>query len=250
MTKLACGTLIVVALATVQGAGARGTVARGHDVIAFVRFSARSGHPRIYTVSPRGAKPRLLRLPVSAAAGPAWSRGGRRLAFIGGQNAPNANSVTVGDELYVAAANGSRARRLTYDAAHEAGPSWAPDGKRIVFLRSRPGSTRSSLWIMGRNGRRARRLTYGTIDLEPSWAPGGRWIAFLRINPKTYHSGIWLVRPDGSGLRRILRGLKHASDPVWSPDGSHLLLTNGKALLVVARDGSGRRTLAKLSTDA
>jgi Tol biopolymer transport system component len=95
-----------------------------------------------------------------------------------------------------------------------------------------------------------RRLTFGNVDLQPSWAPDGGWIVFLRIDARTRTSGIWLVRPDGSGLHRILRHLPNVSDPVWSPRGDRLVVSDGARLLVVAPDGSQRRVLTLLAADA
>ena len=245
-TALSLAAILVAAPVIVPAAGADSAVPRS-SVIAFVRYTAQSGHPRIYTIDVGSHAVRLLRLPAAATAGPACSSTRRGLAFVGGLNRPNESGVTIGDELYVAAADGSRARRLTHDAAHESGPSWAPDGNRIVFTRSAARGNRSSLWLVGADGRGLRRLTYGAIDLEPSWSPGGSWIAFLRIDPKNYRSGVWLVRPDGSGLRR-LAGLEGMSDPVWSPNGSRLVASDGKKLFVAAPEGTGRRLVARLAT--
>jgi len=230
-------------------APAHSGVAPADATIAFVRFSPRVGHPRIYTVGADGSATRALRLPVAAAEAPAWSPDGRRLAFIGGRNRPNEQHVQVGDEIYVARADGSRAKRLTADAGHESAPAWSPDGKRIVFVRSPRSSNRSSLWIVGANGRGLRRLTSGSIDLQPSWSRRGQ-IVFVRIQPNTFRSGIWLVRPNGTGLRRILARLRNVTRPVWSPVGPRLLLTNGKTLMVVNGNGSKLRTIANLAADA
>jgi TolB protein len=226
---------------------ARGAAATAK--IVFVRFVPRLGHPRIYTVAADGKETRALRLPVAAAEGPALSPDGRRLAFIGGRNRPNERHVQVEDELYVALADGAQARRLTAGRAHESAPAWAPDGKRLVFVRSSGTRVRSSLWIIGANGRGARRLTSGAIDIQPSWSRRGQ-IVFVRIEPRTFQSSIWVVRPNGKGLRRLRIGVRNATRPVWSPRGSRLLLTNGKTLMVAAADGGKPRVVAKLGTDA
>jgi dipeptidyl aminopeptidase/acylaminoacyl peptidase len=239
-------TLVAALAFALPAAGADSAVARS-NVIAFVRYTAQSGHPRIYTIDVGSHALRSLRLPAAAAAGPACSSTRRGLAFVGGLNRPNEGGVTIGDELYVAAADGPRARRLTHDPAHESGPSWAPNAKRIVFTRSAMKGNRSSLWLVGADGRGLKRLTYGAIDLEPSWSPNGAWIAFLRIDPKNYRSGVWLVRPDGSGLRRLPK-FEGMSDPVWSPNGSHLVVSDGKGLFVAAPNGTRRRLIARLAT--
>jgi Tol biopolymer transport system component len=251
MKGAAYALLLAAAVVATTGAvaQARSQIAASDGTIAFVRFSTRVGHPRIYTIGTDGRGLRRLRLPVAAAEGPAWSPDGRSLAFIGGRNRPNEVHVQVEDELYVARADGLWAKRLTARPTHESAPAWSRDGKRLVFVRSAGSRSRSSLWIIGSNGRGARRLTFGAIDIQPSWSRRGQ-IVFLRIVPGTFQSGIWLVRPNGRGLRRLRTRLPNVTRPVWSPVGSRLLLTNGKALMVVNADGSRLRTIANLATDA
>ena len=251
MKRAAYGLLLVAAATATIGAAAQAGshAAASEDRIAFVRFSTRVGHPRIYTVGTDGRAIRAVRLPVAAAEGPAWSPDGRSLAFIGGRNRPNEAHVQVEDELYVARADGSRARRLTARRTHESAPAWSRDGTRLAFVRSAGSRRTSSLWVIGANGRGARRLTSGAIDIQPSWSRSGQ-IAFLRIDPRTFQSAIWLVRPNGRGLRRLRTRLPNVTRPVWSPVASRLLLTDGKMLMVVNADGSKRRTIAKLAADA
>ena len=66
-------------------------------------------------------------------------------------------------------------------------------------------------------------------DGAAAWSPDGRWIAITRrslagsnLSPG---NDIWLIRPDGSEARRITQteGILYQA-PVWSPDGSHLLV--------------------------
>jgi TolB protein len=218
--------------------------------IAFVRYSVRVGHPRIYAVALPHGKPLPLRLPGIATGGPAWSRDGQTLAFLVGKNNPDSHDITGSENLYVSRPDGSKLRRLTSRTIRVGEAGWAPDGRRLAFVRQAVNSNRSSLWTVALSNRALRQVTGGYLDIEPSWAPSGRAIAFLRIDPRTYQSGIWLVRPDGSGLRRILSDFTGASDPVWSPDGSRLLVQNGPALYSVRPDGAGREKIVSLTEDA
>jgi len=239
-----------VTLVTLAGASApAGSAPTDTRQVAFVRFDAHSGRLRIFTAGLSGGAPRALSLPAPDAQSPAWSPDGSMLAFVGGTGARDARYVAGEVDLYVAASDGRRARRLTDDHAQETAPAWSPDGKRLVFVRPARTGNRSSLWRVGADRRGARRLTFGNVDLEPSWSPRGDRIVFVRITP-SFESGIWEIRADGSGLRRILPGLQGATDPVWSPDGSKLLLTDGRTLFTIRPDGGGRRTVAELTADA
>jgi len=213
--------------------------------VTFVRFVA-PHPPALYTVG--GGAPRRLDLPVAAAAAPAWSRDGSRIAFTGGTAAPGRSDFTGPTRIWSARRDGSRAVAATHGAVRDGAAAWAPDGRRIVFARA--AGKRSSLWIFDRNGGTARRLTHGAIDVEPSWSPDGRSIAFVRIDPLRFQSGIWLVRPDGTKRRRILASFRGATDPVWSPDGTRLLVEDGRALYSVQPNGGGQTLLARLSADA
>ena len=216
--------------------------------IAFVRFSVPVGRPRIYVVRPGGA-PRALHLPGDATQGPAWSRNGRKLAFIAGANKLPSPDISGHSVLYVSTVGRSGPRAVTNGRFRDGQAAWAPGGEQLAFVRSRPGNL-SSIWVVGADGRSRRRLTRGHLDLEPSWAPDGRTIAFLRVSRKTFQSGIWLMRSDGSHAHRILRRIRNLAEPVWSPGGGRLLVQNGRTLYSVRPDGSGRRTIVTLGTDA
>jgi TolB protein len=221
-----------------------------HGKIAFVRFSVSVGHPHIYSLTLGRKKAKRLPLLGPATGGPAWSPNGSMLAFVVGKNAPDSRDITGLVHLYVSTANGRRLRRLTHTASRVGAATWSPDGKRLAVVKSAAKGNGSSLWIVRVDGGTALRVTQGSIDLEPSWAPNGRTIAFLRVNARTYQGGIWVVRPDGSGLHRILSRFKNISEPVWSPDGTRLLVRDSRAIYSVTPAGGDRRTIARLSADA
>jgi Tol biopolymer transport system component len=241
--------LVIAAAATAVAAGAMpsaGATAPRPGIV-FARLGPRVDWPLLYVASGSG---RIRRLPLGApgASGPAPSPDGTRLAFVGGRPGRDASDLTNGVDLYVAAADGRRAQRLTRTAANEAAPSWSPSGRQIAFVRYGAGNG-SSLWVVGANGRRPRRLTAGPTDIQPAWSPRGSEIAFVRIS-RSYESQIWVVRPDGSHAHRILVHLVAATDPQWSADGKTLLLSDGETLFTVRTNGSAPRVLVTLTTDA
>ncbi len=78
-------------------------------------------------------------------------------------------------------------RRLTDDGGSY-GPSFSPDGSRIVFssigdeghLSDTTGPSGLDLYVMAADGSGRRRLLDGNEDVSPAWSPGGDQIAFVR----------------------------------------------------------------------
>ncbi|QEI06575.1 S9 family peptidase [Pigmentiphaga aceris] len=71
---------------------------------------------------------------------------------------------------------------------------WSPDGKQLVYVRTREGdmSHRTDVWVMDTDGHHARQLTTDHAQvLYPLWSPDGRWIVFAG----TIEEGDAKVRP-------------------------------------------------------
>ena len=73
---------------------------------------------------------------------------------------------------------------------------------------------------------------------------GGRLIAFT--SKYRADEQIWIVRPDGTGLKELTSGSDGSTSrtPIWSPDGTKLLLqrenrVGERALWTVNVDGTG-----------
>lgn len=92
-------------------------------------------------------------------AGPDWSPTGDRIAFHGW--------VAGTPEIFTVAPDGRGLRQLTQQGRNE-DPSWAPDGRHIVFASTRDGV--NGLWILDVVSGRIRRLVHGTNPRLPEWS--------------------------------------------------------------------------------
>lgn len=97
-------------------------------------------------------------------------------------------------------------------------PSWAPDGRRLAFVRD----GRIWIWEQGREHRLS--------DIEaaaPAWSPDGRHIAFVRPGAlgASSNGGIWAIAANGSCPQSVRRRFAWSSygSPSWRP------LTDGPA---------------------
>jgi TolB protein len=59
-------------------------------------------------------------------------------------------------------------KQLTSDGRNE-DPSWAPDGRHLVFVSDRSGVRQ--LWVLDVESGRTRQLTHGGSVRRPAWSP-------------------------------------------------------------------------------
>jgi Tol biopolymer transport system component len=127
----------------------------------------------------------------------------------------------------------------------------------IVFSKALKTTTvyRSDLYIVNTDGSGLRRLTDAPATEEhPAWSPDGRKIAYAQYvgngeDPNT--ANIWVMDADGSHKVRLTKGAVHGVWPAWSSDGKLIafgsLSPSGDAVRVMNADGSGVKTVGKLS---
>ena len=162
---------------------------------------------------------------VGSATHPALSPDGRRLAFMS-----NSEGVLAGRpidfEIYVADADGSRARPVTENTAFDADVSWSPDGALLAFKSSAGGN--DELYLGRPDGTGVRRLTdHPASDSSPHWSPDGSKIAFHSDRMGT--NDLYVMNPRGDSVTVVVATDASESGPRWSPSGEQLAFVSDRA---------------------
>jgi TolB protein len=131
--------------------------------IGFV--SGRTGLPQIYTMASDGTN--VVRVTDQGyAVSPSWSPNGQFLAFAWvrhyGPGAPGAS------DIYLMDIASRQWVQLTHDGGRNDFPSWAPDGRHIVYQSNRTG--RTQLYMMLADGTQTKQLTTSGENTQPNWS--------------------------------------------------------------------------------
>lgn len=171
-------------------------------------------------------------------------------------------------ELYVRLPDATEVA-LTDNGVSDFDARWAPDGRRIAWIRGDRAA--AELWIaeLDITGRDARLVpgsdrqvtTNDVLDIDPAWTPDGQGIVVSRGSSGGFgDEDLWLVDlapapdpdgqdpdpgvpplplplpPDGSGTsdtsvaeRRLTSSSLSDRDPALSPDGTRLVFARGKS---------------------
>ncbi|MBU3030059.1 Tol-Pal system beta propeller repeat protein TolB [Paracoccus marinaquae] len=125
--------------------------------------SDRSGTPQLYIVGIEGGEPSRISFGEGRYGTPAWSPKGDLIAY----------TRQVGERFHIGVmrTDGSGEKNLTESFLDE-GPSWAPNGRVVMFTRVTPGgSGQPRLHSVDITGRNMRPLDLDFAASDPSWGP-------------------------------------------------------------------------------
>ena len=179
-------------------------------------------------------------------------------------------AFTALDRLWVAAADGSGARRLTDEDVSEHYPAWSPDGEWIAYA-TWDGDAGHLRKVRSDGGDPVRLTEQAAVYVTPAWSPGGDRIVALkgfasdfRESAGGFGSGapspteiVWLENGDGDGPATTIAPADGRSGPHFArlgaaagSDGAYgerIFFQRSPDLLVSLRwDGTDEREHAKV----
>ena len=133
-------------------------------------------------------------------------------------------------ELFVANADGSEPRQVTYLSSASFAPFWYPNRERIIFSSNYgdPKGREFELWAINADGTELERITYAPgFDGFPMFTPDGKWLIFASNRataPGASDTNLFLtqfdsqrpsaqLRPETSAAERIARDAAWLADP-------------------------------------
>lgn len=142
----------------------------------------------------------------------AWSRDGKRVAYVSDESGEEA--------IWVRDADGNNARQLTSEKLGRLyAPRWAPDGSRIAFI-----DNEGRLRIVSARGGPAPVVADdpGMSRRDYAWSPSGKYLAYTLTDKDTELAQLYVYALAGGASHRLGGSTVNAYNPVFSPDGKYL----------------------------
>jgi TolB protein len=153
-------------------------------------------------------------------------------------------------QIYTMAPDGTDVTRLTNSTGNDYGPTWSPDGAKVLFASDRAGGR--DVYVINVDGTGEQRLTTNGLSDIAVWSPDGSKVAHSQSTGPNGEMDIFTMNPDGSNPVNITNDPSSDDMPSWSPDSARIAFMSyragGAAQIYVANaNGTG---VTQLTTDA
>jgi Tol biopolymer transport system component len=101
-------------------------------------------------------------------------------------------------------------------------PAVSPDGKTLAFVAA------GRIWVQDLPSGTPKRLTpdsFSSFELSPAFSPDGKWIAFTSWDDT--EGDLFRIAASGGAPEKLTRASGDYIHPVWSPDGSTIVIVRG-----------------------
>jgi TolB protein len=127
--------------------------------------SGRTGLPQISTMDQDGANVQRM-TDGGYAISPSWAPNGQFLTFS--WNRKYGPGAPGGQDIYIMDISNMHWLQLTHESGSNDFPSWAPDGRHIVFERA--SGRHAEIWTMLADGTEQHQLTHSGNSYMPNWS--------------------------------------------------------------------------------
>lgn len=144
--------------------------------------------------------------------GVSWSPDGKKLVYLSDAKGFEDIYILESDEPEqrdFTRAKRFKSRQLTHTPEAESGVSFAPDGKRIGFLRA------GKLWTMTPEGTEQKPLVDETQVFDYEWSPDSKYIVYARRDA-SFASDLYIIPSTGGESKNITRYATSNSGVTWA----------------------------------
>jgi TolB protein len=124
--------------------------------------SDRGGQPQIYVMGKDGGAAQRVSFGEGSYSTPVWSPRGDAIAFTKQHQGQFAIGIMGVD---------GRNERILTSGFHNEGPTWAPNGRVLMFFRDLAGSPGPSLFTIDITGRNEQKVPTPSFASDPAWSP-------------------------------------------------------------------------------
>ncbi|CAA0078932.1 Protein TolB [BD1-7 clade bacterium] len=128
--------------------------------------------------------------------------------------------------LWVADADGERARVVLESDEPIVSPAWSPDGRQVAYVSFESGKPAIYRQVLA-SGEREKLTDFKGLNSSPAWSPDGRKLAF--VLSKDGSPDIYVMDLATKNVRKIgSHRFAIDTEPQWMPDGQSIIFTSNR----------------------